>query len=318
MTSLEWHWGLRRLELNLDTRDNIMKRAWHSLILITLSVTKGLLPVEIGHRRRYDAGRWTLLPAKKYVDIYWNTLRRVDGRYKTTREAFPIIPVCPFQTLAKMFDAHLTIQRGNNFQYTFFPLLPGEPITRYLITAEEGHIWTSADFETHLPPRYATFPTITSHIHPRFVIVQIGLILAEYATLAIDIVRDAEHGELISRILQIYGAWTAPIQAPDFRLDTFQPSQPDRKDPSDDDNEEETHFGRRMLKRRTILKRKRSQPVSPTQDPKKGGQRSRNRSSGDSIGLSIRTLAEHEGQVKKHRWDNDALREWESEIPLYC
>jgi len=316
MTSLEWHWGLRCLDLNLDTRDNIMKRAWH--YLIKFLVAKCLLPVEIGHRRRYDAGRWTLLLTKEYVDIYWNTLRRVDGRYRTTREAFPIILVCSFRILVKVFDTHLTMQRANNFKYTFFSLLPGEPITRYLITAEDEHVWTSADFETHLPPRYATFPTIISYIHPRFVIIQIGLILAEYTTLAINMVRDAEHGELISRILQIYGAWTSPIQAPDFRLDTFQPSQPDRQDPSDDDNEEQTNFGRRMLKRRTILKRKRPQPVSPTQDPKKGGQRSRNRSSGDSIGLSIRTLAEHEGQVKKHRWDNDALREWESEIPLYC
>lgn len=274
LTNLEYSWNMKFGTLNVNTHRNIFL------------LTKNL-------HRLFDANSWFLLPEESIIDRYYAT--REDP------ENFPVIASPPYKyTLvvnSKMGAIPIHRQKSckgkvKETGMTDVDVVPANA------------------FEKHIFP-FPGFPTITSHVHPRFVLFNAGSKIADGAP-AIDYLDSNPPGleTIVEKIDEIYTAWTTRRAPKEFDAAGL-PYTPANDDYPDD----------RTASRRAPRSVKRTRAT--TQLPGDGSpQLSKKQKSGggqDCAWLDDATLAEldHDPSPKK-AWEEKAawIQAWVGGVPL--
>ncbi|KDQ24843.1 hypothetical protein PLEOSDRAFT_161125 [Pleurotus ostreatus PC15] len=238
MNKLEWYWGMARRTIDLDTCYN-------------------MFPCGAQFHISHDALRWGLLPSDDIVAQYHDSLTRVHSEFYAERTNFPNIP-------------------DGNFSYRFLPLRDMEvvPIIR-LRMPTPGNSLGPSDTVTHYFP-FDTMPILTSHIHPKFAIFELG---RQISAFPIDVkIKLINTTPILCSILDIFRAWSESPPA-GFLADTAFNPHPDDED--DDEDEDCSDTG-------TIPQRKLA-PLKKSPPPGKTGVRTL-RVLRDRVGLRDRTL----------------------------
>ncbi|KIJ23997.1 hypothetical protein M422DRAFT_56591 [Sphaerobolus stellatus SS14] len=197
LSNIEWHWNMQKYTLNLDTRRNIFRAgaAMHGL---------------------HAKNAWLLLPEEHIINKYHETVKdTIDGPI-AERQSFPNIP------------------DQNDFEYRFVPLLPAMKtiaIHRQLGTQAADSELMPNDFVTYIHP-FNAMPKLTSHLHPKFAILEAGRKLGVIAPpFLLEVV--AEY-PILQKALVIYAAWTCQCPADAQNDPSYNP--PDNHDGDDDDD----------------------------------------------------------------------------------
>ncbi|KAF7424617.1 hypothetical protein PC9H_009925 [Pleurotus ostreatus] len=237
MNKLEWYWGMARRTIDLDTCYN-------------------MFPCGAQFHISHDALRWGLLPSDDIVAQYHDSLTRVHSEFYAERTNFPNIP-------------------DGNFSYRFLPLRDMElvPIIR-LRMPTPGNSLGPSDTVTHYFP-FDTMPILTSHIHPKFAIFELG---RQIAAFPMDVkIKLINTTPILCSILDIFRAWSESPPA-GFLADTaFNPH------PDDDDDEDEDCSDAGTIPQRELA------PLKKSPQPGKTGVRTL-RVLRDRVGLRDRTL----------------------------
>ncbi|KAF8900757.1 hypothetical protein CPB84DRAFT_1847201 [Gymnopilus junonius] len=164
MLSLEYSWGLKPGHLNVDSRFNIFR-----------------LNSRLHHA--FDRGLWLLLPSPSVVTQFENHKKR-GPRDNTFME------LCREKAL---------------FKYTLVPHMKMKaiPIHRQVDSSNRPVAPKAEDF-THYRFPFHKFPTIISHVHPRYVIFNTGKKLSS------DLNYDLRYKDELAKVRQIYEAWIKP------------------------------------------------------------------------------------------------------------
>ncbi|KAF8635004.1 hypothetical protein AX17_004050 [Amanita inopinata Kibby_2008] len=283
--NIEWHWDLEYSTLNLDTRYNIfcVGASFHRMYF---------LPT--------NSPLWMLLPEDSIIQQYHDAVHpSADGYYWVAdRGSFPNIP-----------------DRAD-FKYRFLPM-PGQmaniAIHRQHRVPDDGTPLTPNDFSTYMYP-FDGFPLLTSHLHPRFVILEAGrrLNLLDAAVLLLFVTRHP----ILTQVSQIFSAWTChrPATAMDDKS-----YNPDKDDDNRDDDFASSGVGssRETDPHRYDSRKRRMQSGSPPPDSKRGryedkshGHKHKQQKQSSSTRLSKKMLVEHNQQLGRAPWTRDAVKVW--------
>lgn len=182
------------------------------------------------------------------------------------------------------------------------------------------------DFKTHTYP-FTTLPLMTSHLHPKFAILEAGRKLETLETNNV--------AELIGSypslgdVVVLYGAWTRAVPGNAMADRTYNnPDENDSSDHDDDRREEDSSNDEDYKDNRSqhtscgrYGSRKRCAPHgSPTPSSKRprreGGTHGQKRKYSSLI--SGVTMVEHSRKVGKMTWTDDAVRNWSTRCrPLH-
>ncbi|KAJ3523309.1 hypothetical protein NMY22_g11497 [Coprinellus aureogranulatus] len=174
--SVEWGWGMRKGALNLDTRENVffLGSALNAL---------------------YKNRKWALLPEERIVDSYLVL--------ETGNSGIPYVP--------KGREEFPHLNEGI-YRYTFLPLSADMERVKILRRNSSSPASSSDAFTTHLYP-FHTLPVLTSHIHPKFVLLHLSEALhcemSDYAY-HINLVKT---NPLIAKTYKFVYKWCAPGEA---------------------------------------------------------------------------------------------------------
>ncbi|TEB32592.1 hypothetical protein FA13DRAFT_1628065, partial [Coprinellus micaceus] len=138
MKAIEWSWKMRKNTLNLDTRRNVF----------FLSPTM---------HSPYKSRKWALLPAEDVIERFFHKPESGSLRSMVDRHDFPEFS-------------------ENQFQYTFLPL--SADLAKAYIT-RQGNVEIPSHPDAVKSYRYpfTTFPVLTSHVHPTFVLLHLSRLL---------------------------------------------------------------------------------------------------------------------------------------------
>ncbi|KAF8627969.1 hypothetical protein AX17_006079 [Amanita inopinata Kibby_2008] len=179
---------------------------------------------------------------------------------------------------------------------------------------ESGTSLTPNDFSTYMYP-FDGFPLLTSHLHPRFVILEAGrrLNLLDAAVLLLFVTRHP----ILTQILQIYSAWTRDRPATAMDDKSYNPDDDD--DNRDNDFEDSDAHSSRVTDphRYDTRKRRRQSESHPPGDSKRGrcedktqGHKHKQQKQIHSARLSKKTLLEHNQQLGKAPWTRESMKMW--------
>ncbi|PPR07169.1 hypothetical protein CVT24_010722 [Panaeolus cyanescens] len=146
INSIEWNWGMPKGALDLDTMDNIffLGASMHEM---------------------YKNNNWALLPEEAVVRQFLD-----DHQLPLWRSQFPKFQVCSWVCGCPP-GLHKNTQ-PSTFRYTLLPLKDMEEVCIYRQDTSDSTAARS-DVTVYNHP-YHSFPVITSHIHPKFVILWFG------------------------------------------------------------------------------------------------------------------------------------------------
>ncbi|KAJ2915135.1 hypothetical protein MD484_g5276, partial [Candolleomyces efflorescens] len=217
MRSLEYIWGMREGTLNLDTRRNMF-----------------FLGEPL--RSLYKKRRWALCPEESVVDKFLCPVP--DGHHPKplVRDRFPELSVSanpkPDVTICTLIRVLLPMQDAT-FKYTFFPL---SEMNFGILRQTESTAMGVDNFTVHTHP-FATLPPVTSHIHPKFALLQLSSHLFNYRSDPY-ISKLVKSSRLVRKVLSFYTAWNRVMLPPFADIDpTFVtiPSAPPNLRPHSDD-----------------------------------------------------------------------------------
>ncbi|KAF9496610.1 hypothetical protein BDN71DRAFT_1588802 [Pleurotus eryngii] len=220
MNKLEWYWGMTRRSLNFDTCYNMFPcgNAFHAL---------------------HNALKWGLLPSDDIVAQYHDSLTRVHSEFYAERTKFPDIS-------------------NGNFSYRFLPLRDMEAvtITRHLRIPTPENPMGPSDTVMHFFP-FDTMPLLTSHIHPKFAIFELG---RQISALPMDLkIKLINATPILCSISDIYRAWSETPPAEFLAYKVFNPHPDD-----EDDDEDEDCSDAGTIPRRKLAPQKKSRPSGKT------------------------------------------------------
>lgn len=192
---------------------------------------------------------------------------------------------------------------------------------------------------------FAQFPTLTSHIHPRFAIVQAGYMFKLVndslpRTALLKHAMAAGRLDHIRAVVKIYEAWTyaAPNEADDresFRAhsddeggnddlsdDPYDGNDnndddDDDEDDDDDDDEDEDGGGKKDNRHLEATRTESRRTRSETQRKQKGGSPTPKRKRCRTGNLRTRHLQLHTVKVGKRKWEGDLISEWAQQCYPY-
>lgn len=272
MDNIEWHWNMRRNTLNLDTRRNIF-RAGAAI------------------HRLFDNHSWLLIPEEAIVQIYHNTLTFDKGKWITNRALFPDIP---------------DRDKPEYFEYKLVPTLQMDEIALHRQADPSGRRPTSNDFATYVYP-FSNLPLLRSHIHPKYVILEMGRKLkVSYPTLNSLV----ESYPILTRILNIYTAWVTKLPSHAFQDKSFKSKKNSGNDNDQDDHLEDGRTAPRRLRDRKRPRTQNDPDDSPTPAPGQAGQRHHTLKRQPSVSLSKKSLKLHDEKFEGKQWTTDAVRDW--------
>jgi hypothetical protein len=134
------------------------------------------------------------------------------------------------------------------------------PITRQTVRPSDPETMVPDDFVTHVYP-YPSFPLLTSHLHPKFAIVEAGRKLATSASTYLpQLIVDYP---ILSSILILYVAWTRDPPPAAGQDSSFSVPYNEDDDDYDYDEPNDSDYGGRTPVRRHRTKR-RARQVTPT------------------------------------------------------
>ncbi|PPQ66914.1 hypothetical protein CVT24_008529 [Panaeolus cyanescens] len=180
MTLFEFWWGMVHRSLNLDTR-------WNAFYALKT------------YHKLFDQFKWTLVPQLATLDNYASSFDRND-RMKlaavleadTGPHSYIFLPLSPvMQGQAIHFQKEPNPTKPEDFSYIFYPFSsPGSP---------------------HL---------ITSHIHPKFLIILLGRAMMEGLIDKNQIPNCEEYKPYMNAIEKIYGQWTKEVTEARMKADS--------------------------------------------------------------------------------------------------
>ncbi|KAK7686103.1 hypothetical protein QCA50_010915 [Cerrena zonata] len=138
LTILEYHWNMKYLSLNLDTRYNVFK-------------------VSASLRSTFDSGEWILVPEEEVVERFSASLKECDGKFHPVRENFPTFT-------------------ETTFKYRMIPItevVMKMTISRQNTVHPNGTAVLADNVTVHEHP-FQTLPLLESHLHPKFVLFDAG------------------------------------------------------------------------------------------------------------------------------------------------
>ncbi|PPQ99645.1 hypothetical protein CVT24_005223 [Panaeolus cyanescens] len=187
MDSLEWHWGLIKGSLHLDTRRNVF--------FVGASLYEF-----------YKRHNWSLVPEEKGVRQFFYEGRRGPR----TRRDFP-----KFQ--------------AQTFKYTFLPIKNMEDV--YINRQSEDNTVTIYEYP------FTGIPTITSHIHPTFVLLHLANALWRVETDRYNAI--VKQYPWLDSMYDLHSSWFAelpdnadrnPTYMPLYQSQSLSTSQPNSED----------------------------------------------------------------------------------------
>ena len=171
--------------------------------------------------------------------------------------------------------------------------------------ASDSDIVSADAFTTHIYP-FTEFLTVTSHIHPRFVLCNSGMKLTTAGFMSRYSEATPSLEPILCNVLDIYKAWTSPHIPEDFYAAGLDPNIAEDDYPDDKTSSQRAPAGR---------KRPPPRNRSPSRKPKKaksGGAK-------DCASLDDATLAEldHDPSPKK-AWEEKVtwIQAWVGRVPL--
>jgi len=240
-----------------------------------------------------------LLPEDDIIQQYYNALTHAGQAHMADRKSFPDIPDCL------------------DFRYLFIPLQGMESIALHrqnIVPAPDTPL-SADDFTTHTYP-FATLPLMTSHLHPKFVILEAGRKLETLETN--NVAELIGNYPSLGDVVVLYGAWTRAVPSNAMVDRTY--NNPDEDDGSDNDDEEDNNNdedykdnrSQRTSHGRYGSRRWCAPHGSPTPSSKRprreGGTYGQKRKHSSLI--SGVTMVEHSRKVGKMAWTDDAVRNW--------
>ncbi|PPQ66942.1 hypothetical protein CVT24_008539 [Panaeolus cyanescens] len=192
LSALEWVWLMQRGSLHVDTRYNIcfLKRSLHNL---------------------FKKGAWIFLPSVEIVN-----------KYIEDEPIFAEPLELPAPDVGKFVNFYQAKERGSIpelpmdqlYTYELYPLPCDEMretiIHRYAPQRSKGAEGDKQSVESYSYP-FSNFPKITSHIHPRYVILAASRGLDQVMmtiALAAELDRGAAAGRIM-KIMNVYQSWKA-------------------------------------------------------------------------------------------------------------
>ncbi|KAF8151610.1 hypothetical protein B0H34DRAFT_810645 [Crassisporium funariophilum] len=162
-----------------------------------------VMRLEITLHRMFNNGMWMLLPEERIIDAYLNRHKRPDQE---------------FEELVK----------EETYKYTF---VPGRKMTAFVMSRYKEPMQCTQqagpnDFLLYRYP-FDDFPIITSHVHPRYVICNIGLKTLSAQTFpdffSHESTISTHNKRMIEKASQVFRKWTEDIPAdPDFHQNIVQ------------------------------------------------------------------------------------------------
>lgn len=153
----------------------------------------------------YKEYKWALLPEEEIVDQFLSN-SKLFGSIKG-RKGFPNVvvsdPWCPS-------TRYLTISQGETFRYTLLPLADLSDMT---ISRTMGGSTT-----IHTYP-FKTL-TLTSHVHPKFALLHLTLLLWRFQYPRPFVGRVLRRNHVVRKVERLYGAWTRAWLPPEAQIDT--------------------------------------------------------------------------------------------------
>lgn len=276
LTNLEYWWNMKYGTLNVNTHKNI-----------TL-LTKNL-------HRLFDANSWLLLPEDSVINQYLAA--------KGSRTDFPTIDSPPYKYRLLVSDdmQDYPIHRRG---------LPASEVDigkgkAKNANASDSDIVSADAFTTHIYP-FTEFLTITSHIHPRFVLCNSGMKLATGYLMAEYVFARLSLEPTLRNVVEIYEAWTSSQISPDFYAAALDPNIAEDDYPDGKTSSQRAPNGRKRPPRNR----------SPSErNPKKA----KSEGNKDCAWLDDATLAEldHDPSPKKAWEDKVAwIQAWVGRVPL--
>ncbi|KAH9058353.1 hypothetical protein EDB87DRAFT_1626195 [Lactarius vividus] len=261
-----------------STKGRLLDRlefAWNmERFTLNVDTRYNILRLSATFHRAFDANDWLLLPETRIIDAYYNA--------RNTRKLPNIDAEVYRYTLVPHEDMwEIPIHR----QKSPPPDLPMRP--------------PPTDFFNYYLYPYHDFPTIESHVHPRFVICNSGSKLGA-ATGVYETTKDG-----LAKVLAIWNSWKQVVPTREFIEKTSEGGDPD----IEDDSSQKT-TPHRVQRRRTLHKRKaaggQDSPVSKSskrQTPQDGGIRL----DGETLHEFDRQSSSHNGlTIPKNQW----IRDW--------
>ncbi|EKM78401.1 hypothetical protein AGABI1DRAFT_114689 [Agaricus bisporus var. burnettii JB137-S8] len=176
MASLEWYWNMPYGSLNLNTRYNIFFAG------ADLHIHHGM-------------NSWALLPDDTTINQYYDMLVTVSGVEMAEKSKFPEIQL-----------------PKDGFQYRFIPLGDSMKQNRILRQNEHAPPPNKDQFTIHFYP-FDTLPPIRSHLHPKFVIFELGRKFHELVEKDSAAANAAVSSyPILDRVHRIYAAWSHSLK----------------------------------------------------------------------------------------------------------
>jgi hypothetical protein len=236
---------------------------------------------------------WILLPEEHIIDAYLSRRDRPDPSFK---KSFP----------------------ERTYNYTFIPArdLHAFEIRRCNEVMECTQIAGPDTFSSYYHP-FDDFPTITSHIHPHFVICNIGLKMSNTSNVLAFLVANAigaKNETVIEKAIKVFRKWTEDIPVDSGFYHDHLPTGRD----GDDNNSTCTKEGRMDTRAFCQSLHKRAPPTSPSN--KSSHSRKRARAGPEDSNVTwlddetLRMLDEDASPKKRWKRKRESVSAWVSTI----
>ncbi|KAF5327338.1 hypothetical protein D9619_003977 [Psilocybe cf. subviscida] len=204
MHSIEWHWGMRMRELDLNTEYNIFP------------VSAQLSAIHDYPRR---GPSWFLVPEDHVVDMFFSRVQKLDIKQRPCEEG-------ETPMFARTWRGNLPELQEKTYRYRLFPMyqrMKGIVLTHQ---AGAGRLPKLCDVTVDVHP-FNNLPWVTSHLDPKYVIMEAGrkLKMMDTGTLkwGISFDRWFDHQPILRRLLLLYEAWSNAIPAEAYQDPGFIP-----------------------------------------------------------------------------------------------
>ncbi|KAF9037574.1 hypothetical protein BJ165DRAFT_1597299 [Panaeolus papilionaceus] len=185
ITSIEYHLGMEHKSLNIDSR-------WNCFLAIN------------NFHAMFDNGMWCLLPQREILDRYKNATKKDRGRYGVY-----------IRDVMKKDDIDVSDDNPKYHTYTFLALDPEMvvvPIYRHtdMIPGVSAGKVERILFPYNEPETFQ----ITSHVHPKFVILNLGEKLSDEGSITPNMRRQPHlipYTQDFNTIRELYNTWTSLI-----------------------------------------------------------------------------------------------------------